>query len=678
MIPMARMHARWTVLLCLGATCVVTPARAASPEDPPVVKTTIEATLDPDRRTIEGVLHLGWKNASPVAVDRIPLHLYMNGFRTPQTVWMSQAEARHRSSNVGEDDPYGYCDVTKARQRGPSGEFAVVALAERQDPSLADVSLAWPVAPGATLELELTFVTRLPEVFARTGYRHDFYLAGQWFPKIAKHEPTGSFAAFEFHHYGEFYADFGSYDVSLTVPAEMIVGATGQIVESTSPDEERQRLRYRADRVHDFAWTAWPGFVAHEGEIGDLAVRVLLPRGHSGDLEVHMQALSSALESMETRFGPYPWPNLTVVQPPSFASGASGMEYPTFVTTDPSLELPGWIEGLGFEHRLGGALTTVHEFGHQYFQGMLASNEDAAPWLDEGLTTFASLLVLEDHAARHGPEGDSPWVVRVGRSELRGDDLLRLALRRRFRGSPSAQPAEAFDPATDSYGESAYYHPAALLMTLRRLVGAAAFDAALRHYVDRFRFDHPTTAQFEAALLDSLGERPTLGPQIGGPGSGTVTMDVGATLHQGLHTTANVAFSVRRVANLRTPTTGGFVRDDGRLVPDPRPPQEIWTGTAVIERKGDFVIPVEIEVEFKDGGIVSGYWDGQARHVVLRFPERPIARVSLDPRQQLVLESDRHDNHRYASRVTRPRGPERVLGLATEALAWATMTLVGP
>lgn len=651
-----------TVLWCTSASARLRPQQP-SPERRADYR--IEARLDADPPRVHGRLELTWRSPAAEPIATVPLHLYMNAFRTPETTWMTRAERHHRGTRPGEDAPWGYCEIASIRQRRADGTWAELGAKERADPTLADVALDHPVNPGESLVLAIEFTTVLPEVFARTGFRRDFYMIGQWFPKLARHDGA-RWADFVFHYYGEFYADFGDYEVVLNVPAEMVVGATGERVDA-SIAEDRATFTYRAEAVHDFAWTAWPRFEVDTRQVGEIAVHVLGREESRADRQDTWEAIEASLTHLERRFGTYPWTSLTVVQPPSFAAGASGMEYPTLVTTEPAASLPGWLRGLGFDHRLGGVLTTVHELGHQYFQGLVASNEDAEPWLDEGLTTLAGVLVLEDHAP-----GDA-WLVRIAGHELASADLLRLSLRGRFRGDPSAAPAEAFDPATQSFGTAVYQAPAALLLTLRNLVGPATFDPVLSAYAQTYRFGHPRTADFERVLVEGLGRSPLLGQGLM-PDDPPVVLDVPALLRQGLHDTAEVGFAVRRVGNVGRSERGGWTRTDAgwQLEPDsPRVP----TGTVVLERTGDFVVPVEVEVEFADGTVSRGWWSGRERARVLRYPGRRVVRASLDPRGRLVLEPDRSDNHRYAPGPTR-RGAATALGAASEALAWAVLLLV--
>jgi hypothetical protein len=638
--------------------------RQAIPEQAHVVDYALDATLSTDEHTIEGSARITWRNRTSHATDQLPMHLYMNAFRAEDTAWMSEGRGSHRGALQGKEQPWGYCDVTRVEQVLPSA--GALTWSEGEDPSVMTIQLPAPVEPGETITLELDFITRLPEVFARTGFAGDFYMVGQWFPKVGVLEPDGRWKAHVFTFHSEFYADFGNYDVRLDVPRTMVVGATG--IETEAWEEgDRKHLTYRAQMVHDFAWTAWPGFVEVDTEYEGIRIRQLLPREHVADAPEHARMQIAALQSMQERFGPYPWSTITIVHPPPEARGAMGMEYPTLFTTDPITPMPAPLRALGVQERLSGRLTTVHEFGHQYFQGLLASDEHSAPWLDEGMNTFSNALVAID------TWGEDPWLVRVGGHGLTLSDLIRLSLARVPPLQHVDQPATAFSPVEGLYGIVVYQRTAALMLTLRELVGAPAFDAALRTYAERYRFRHPTGDDLERVLLEGLGEH--------------ATVDVADVLEQGLRSPATVDFAVGRVANLALPGPAGWHRDEsGTLVGGSSQPSrsveglpdDRIEGIALLQRLGEFRIPVEVEIEFHSGGARRVVWDGQARSKTLRFPGERIERVSIDPDGVLVLESVRFNNGRFAPGVHGDGGPSEALGHVAEAAALATMVGLGP
>jgi hypothetical protein len=653
------------------------PQRGEVPADAHVVDYVMEATLHPDERRIDGKSSIHWRNTSSVATDRIEMHLYMNGFRAEDTHWMQQGRGSHRGNRQDTEAPWGYCDVTEVRRaEGPTLEFA-----EGDDPSVMTIRLDDPVSPGDAVDLQLQFTTVLPRVFARTGVADGFVMAGQWFPKVAVLEPDGRWSNHVFGFHSEFYADFGDYDVLIDVPHPMKVGATGIEVEAHD-DGERRRVRYRASMVHDFAFTAWDGFEEWDTEQDGIRVRMLAPPQFAQEVPAHFETQLQTLHSMEERFGPYPWSTITIVLPPRAASGAMGMEYPTLYTTSPAEQVPPWLAPLGYRSR-GATFTTVHEFGHQYFQGLLASNEYAQPWLDEGLNTFSNALALAD---RYGPD---PMVVELAGVPLTLSQAGRLLA---MSGSPSYPidtDADGFAPYTGEYSRVVYRRTASLLATLRTLAGQERFDAAMRAYTDRFRFRHPRGEDFVAVLIEEIGRFVPLAqadPELGD--SSAVQLDVADFLRQGLETTHDVGFAVFATRNRRRPGDAGWHRNaQGDLVggeaPDFTAVQQREDADVealvIVQRTGDFTVPVEVDVEFADGEHERLWWDGRSRLRELRWPGRRVVSASVDPDGRLLMEADRTDNHRFAPASIRSRrGPAQDLGDLAEAITLTLLLGGGP
>ena len=660
--------------------------RGAVPEDARVVDYALTARYDEELHQIDGRARITWRNRGPAAVDRIPFHLYMNGFRAGDTAWMEQARGQHRGKTLDREHPWGYLEVATVERlggEGSDGEPARTTLrhAEADDPSLMTVWLDRPVPPGDAVELELAFHTQLPRVFARTGFADRYVMAGQWFPKPGVLLPDGTWRAHVFTLYSEFFADFGHYDVELDLPGDLVVGATGIRV-SEEQDGARQRLRYRAEMVHDFAWTAGPDLVEAWDDYEGIRIRALVPRERADEAAVHLAAQRAALQSMEARFGPYPWSTITLIDPPEGAEGAGGMEYPTFYTTSPAKSVPGFLRALGFDERVRGQFTTVHEFGHQYFQGILASDEFSQPWLDEGLNTFANQLAYEDW---HGDDGgDGPWLVMLAGHPLSTVDVLRLTQGEVGWIEPVDQSAAEFSPLVGSYSRVTYQKTAATLMTLRRLAGAEPFDAAMRLYADRFRFRHPSGADLEATLAESLGDRVPLGQAEDGQ---PIELPLAEFFDQALRSTAELDFRVHRITNRPRLADVGWRRDEhGALVggePLPEPPAEGWAdedveGVVVVHRRGGFVVPVEIEVELGDGTRERVLWDGRGRYRVLRWPGQRVRWASIDPDGKLVLEGRRFDDTRYAEPERPAVTVPHTLGRLGEASALALGGALGP
>lgn len=664
------------------------PAAASGkvPASARVVDYEIDARYDEEEHRVEGRAHITWRNNGPAPVHEIPFHLYMNGFRAEDTAWMRQGRGSHRAHGQSEDNPWGYIDIETVERLqgiGSDGNPARTPLTHREadEPSLMTVSLDTPVDPGQAVEFEIAFVTQFPEVFARTGFSGRFVMAGQWFPKPGVLHADGSWRAHPFTLYSEFYADFGHYEVHLDLPADLVAGASGILVSSTT-EGSRQLLHYRAEMVHDFAWTAGPDLFEAWDDYEGIRIRALVPEERAADASAHLAAQRAALESMEARFGPYPWSTITLIDPPEGAGGAGGMEYPTFYTTSAPYHLPPTLRALGFDHRVGGEFTTIHEFGHQYFQGLLASDEFSQPWLDEGLNTFSNMLVYVDW---HGPDdAHGPWLARFAGHELGLYDGLRLDMKPGGPLQPVDQPANRFTPLVGQYGSLTYRKTAAIMLTLRRVLGAEAFDHTMRRYADEFRFRHPRGADLEGTFVRELGEHVVLGRT---DDDQPITLSIPEYFEQALRSTKTVDFRVHKVTNRPAQGDAGWHRDEHGALVGGDPPErteedsrsdEQLEAVVVVHRAGEMIIPVEVEVEFDDGSTARVLWDGRGRYRVLRWPGRRVRSASIDPEGRLVLEGRRWNNTRFAHERHPEQTVSQTLGTLSEASSLALMGGLGP
>lgn len=652
---------------------------------PPEVRITdylLDASLDAENHRITGTARVWWRNTSTQSVDTLPFHLYMNGFRAETTEWMRTSRARHRRSKQSLGGAWGYLEIhavellsgrpTLSDALEPSpGPSTPLDWWEGEDPSTMTVQLPQSVAPGESVVVDLEFTTQLPKVFARTGYFEEFHAVGQWYPKLGVLEDDGTWEAHSFTVQDEFYANFGNYVAHLDVPEHMVVGATG-LRTGERIQEGRKHLTYEAEMVHDFAWMADPNFVEHSVEHRGVYIRQLIQPEHVDDAEAHMATQVAALDSYEERFGPYPWSTLTIIHPPEGAEGAGGMEYQTLFTTSDRAPLPGWVRKHLLDERMTGLYTTLHEYGHQYFQGLLASREHQQPWLDEGVNSFSNYLATLDHYA------PDPWVVNLLGNKIYPEDTHRFGTRFQGQLEPIDRPARAFDPLVGSY-RAVYIKTSALLATLRKVVGAEDFDRALRIYCDRARFRHPTGQDLESTFAEVLGPQVNLARE----GEAPVYLDLASYFDQALRSTREIDFAVKSIQHLRRMGEAGWHRDaNGDLVGGELPENteervedledEQVTGAAVLHRPGGFEIPVDVLVEFVDGSSERSLWDGRESAIVLSWPGKRIERIHLDPDNKLLLEWRRSNNHLFAER-TPDDGLSNRVDSSVEALSLAVL-----
>jgi hypothetical protein len=633
------------------------------PRSPRIASYEIQARLDGVRHTIEASEKLIWTNTGASAVDVLPFHLYLNAFKNESSLFMRSSHGEMRSARASETG-WGWIQINKLAIGGVS-QVAKLRYPNLPDETVVELPLAEPVQPGATIEVSFEFTAQLPEVFARTGYKGDFHLVAQWFPKIGvRVGPPGAerWECQPHHVNSEFFADFGVYDVSLTVPSTHVVAATGVLVKAEEPAGQTRTYTYHAEDVHDFVWMADPYMVVDRStgrtpfigqakvEDGTVEVRVYARPEQEAFARRHLQAAIGAIERFSAYFVPYPWPIMTVIDPPVEATeGAGGMEYPTLVTTAgdsvfarPGVRLPEFV--------------TVHEVGHNWFQGILASNEPVEAWLDEGINDWADYHVMQDLYGSRGSAIDyAGWQADAGPLSLAlAGDLGRVP-------SPIATAADAFVD-NNAYTAATYSGTAAVLQTLERHVGTAKFLAAMKAYAKEFAFKHPTGTDLFATLERELA------------------MDLGWYFEPAFHEVGGHALAVRS-AECRDahPPRGVFGEGATRktITETEKPDTGTYVCEVVVQNTGSLHVPVDIEFRFADGSTQREHWDDRGDGAWKRFViERSskLVEVRIDPDRKLVLGNPA----RYHVRVV-PDGAAS-LRAAARISSWTQtlMQLVGP
>ncbi len=602
----------------------------AQPFPAPVASYQITCRLDAEKKTIEGTEVLTWKNTTSRPAATLQLHLYLNAFRNTLSTFWRESSGEHRDGVL--PDSWGSIEI--ARMTGPDGTDLLAAMrfvapddGNPYDRTVAEVILPKPVQPGETISVAMDFVSLLPRVSVRTGYKDDFFMVVQWFPKIGVFEEKG-WNCHQFHAATEFFSDFGNYDVSIDVPARYKgkVGATGQRVDERETSAGRVLYRFRQQGVHDFAWTADPSYLVlvdafREAGLGDVQLSLYLQPEHASQAERYFRAAKASLSGYGRVLGAYPYATLSIVDPPWGAHGAGGMEYPTLITGGTAWSAPKSIQ------RPEGV--TVHEAGHQFFYGLLASNEFEEAWLDEGFNTYMTDRVMNaTYGANRVDLGvfglhialgiDIHFPVDTNRRYFEVADWDVLASEGwKFRNRRS-------------YGSHIYSKTALTMATLERLLGTPAMDKALRLYAERWRFRHPTTKDFIAAVNDSTGG------------------DWSWFFDRTFFSSGTVDYAVAEAQSKPAKPPRGLFEKDGKLTAGP-PPQLAkargYDSAVTVVRGGDVAMPVDVLLRFEGGRTYRSHWDGEARWKKFRVVSGPrLLEATVDPDEKILLDTDRTNN----------------------------------
>lgn len=639
----------------------------------------IEVRLDPETRELEGRETITWTNTLTEPVVSIPMHLYLNAFSNEASSWHRYSmSARFGLDTILErfDDPWGWSEPDSIRQRGQELEWQLIAPDDGNslDRTLVEVVLAEAVAPGETLTLEIDWSGRLPAAAARTGGYERFFMVAQWFPKIAGVNPEGTFNRHQFFGTTEFFANFADFDVRMGVPKDWSVASTGKGgFEQNEGDIDWHR--YQQKGVIDFAFATgadMQGYKYRHSLVtgGEVEITIFQPKGVEHQLPRWVAATAVSLDTMSSRIMPYPYETVTVVLPPRTGLRALGMEYPTLFTGGPGGDL--WDNAVLGGTRINNTII-AHEFAHQYFNGLVATNEFEDAFMDEGMTEYWTAEIISD-----------AWGEAEGFGFLFGRSMNANSSNIKSESNTQVQPAVWSGPSFLARGYSPgiqfYDRPATTFQTAARLFGKDTIDTVFAEYTKRWSFKHPRVEDFW---------------QVAGEVAGA---DVAAMLREAYLHPETPDFRVTRVEADKFVAPRGYVQasdervhvnedwdgekllglpeaafeKDGQILVEildpghtrdtrtlgqierrlvtPRPgpgsesysslDDEYYESNARIEGPDWDHLPVTVELRFADGMVVEDAWDGKGLYREYRIVRHaPLESVVVDPAYKIRLDT---------------------------------------
>ncbi|PYY00510.1 MAG: peptidase M1 [Acidobacteria bacterium] len=604
------------LLLLLFHTCVAQTTQRNRPLSNRIVHYDIDANYDPKSHTLDATEILTYKNLTGQPLSIFPFHLYLNGFQANST--FSREAHRDFPDEEWKSSYQGAIDIRKFEVVGQgdlTSRLQFVSPDDRNpnDRTVMQVQLSRPIAPGESVEFRTQFHDKFPEVVARTGYKGTFTMGAQWFPKIGVWW-HGAWNCHQFHDTTEFFADFGVFDVKLTLPQDQIVGATGLQTSSANNPNGTKKLRFHAEDVHDFAWTADARYKVFEdtftGSAGPVHIRTLMQPENAKQGSRYNAIAKRTMELFDRWYGPYPYQQLTIVDPATFRAG--GMEYPTLITADTEWFIP--------KSFLVPEVVVVHEFGHQYWYAMVATNEFEEAWLDEGINTYTESKVMN---ALYGADRS---LVNGKRITWGDAEEQHFSYERNPTFDPIARYAYQF--ASDrSYGQITYGKTDCALLTLESLIGEDTLQRALRTWFQRYRFTHPSGPDFLRTIEEVSGR------------------DLDWYFKQAIYGTEVLDYEISSAESW----PGKWYEENGDSSRD-------YHSEVMVHRKGEFVFPVEVEIKFDDGSHLREHWDGKDRWTRFSYDKKAkLVSAEIDPEHKVWLDVDFFNN----SRLAHPDGSAR-------------------
>jgi hypothetical protein len=480
----------------------------------------IKAELNDNEKSITGFETIVYKNNSPSTLDFIWFHLWANAYKNDSTALLQQLKNDKERAAKMESYGVGYIDELNFTINNEPAR-----ISPHENPQYIDIVklvLNKPLQPGDSITISTPFKVMLPPYFSRSGYADGEFMACQWYPKPAVFDKNG-WHEFPYLDMGEFYSEFGDYTVSITLPAEYIVGATGTLQTKDELDAYKitgaknvaerkgkpslyeplnktgkKTLSYYAQQVPDFAWFADKGFAI-------LYDTVQLPGGKTVDAfsfyhnkkgtiwKNSMDYIKDAVKKYSGWVGEYAYPVVQVVEGPKNNS-SGGMEYPmiTLITSPDAKE-----ESLD--------PVIAHEIGHNWFMGMLASNERDHTWMDEGLNSYFQFRYEAEKYRSNSVFGDAiPKEVK----KLPLDNFQAAVYNVIAQNIPMQSamdiPANKF-PDSQEYGVVSYVKTTLWMYLLEGTTGWDKVELGFHNYFNKWKFKHPQPEDLEASFEEAIG-----------------------------------------------------------------------------------------------------------------------------------------------------------------------------
>lgn len=590
----------WSILL--GATLwfcftVAAVAQRHRPSPQQDVHYVIDVTLDPRARLLTGAETIVYINRSADTLAELYLNLYVNAFRRNSRMEAYQAERyrAHGGSILSYlREPYlGYQEISDVR------DGAGTELPYEYDDTLVRILLAEPLAPNSTVTLRLRFELKVPWLIRRMGWQNregiEFTMA-QWYPKVCVYDANGWHKAYYVGR--EFYGEFGTYDVTITLPPQYVVGATGQLmnaagiedmmrrnpIETRRMDEDgvaqdtgrqdfsglanslagmNERMRdtlpmrtwqFHAQNVHDFAWCADPDYVVESMECDGVRLHFLYQPDVAGLWDKMKEWSCDLLRMMQNQVGPYAYRDFTIAQ-----AGDGGMEYPGIV----------FITGHRGPFSL--ASVTAHEMAHNWFYGMLGNDESMEAWLDEGITSFYTTRLMEQLFGRYAmTEYESPFKARYYPKQDAREATFAAYEWWARQGYEEKVLTQADDFADDkSYQMAAYYKGQIFMFQLQYVFGEERLDSLMRLFFETWRLHHVSTGDFKRFLEKETG------------------CELDWLFEAWLHTTDHCDYAVAGV-------NGKWITEGG---------QRYYDAVIRLERHGPMAMPLDVYVKLKNDSL---------------------------------------------------------------------------
>ncbi len=477
----------------------------------------IDVTLIDKQHALKGFLTLDYTNNSPDKLDFIWFHLWPNAYKNDSTAFAKQViKDKDGAKRLAAIIDKGYMDSLNFMANGQ--RLKTEAHPEHID--IIKVLLPQSLEPGKKITITTPFYTKMATYNSRSGHNGESYIVAQWYPKPAVYDRHG-WHPMPYLDQGEFYSEFGSFAVNITTPSAYIVGATGNLQNAAEleqykaigkanvaaksntnklaykPSGTAKTLSYKAENVHDFAWFADKSFVVRYDTLKLPSRTVDVFTYHHPDGNKNWVNSASYVKEGARKYssyiGEYPYPVVQAVEGPK-NDMSGGMEYPMItLITSPDADEP----------NLDAVI--AHEVGHNWFYGILASNERAHAWLDEGLNTYYQFRYEAERWKTNSIFGNQIPKEVKDKPVSDFQSILYNAMMNIPMNTPIETPAANF-ANKEEYGIVTYIKTAVWMYYFEVEFGKEKVDKAMQAYFNQWKFKHPYPEDFKAILEKEIGK----------------------------------------------------------------------------------------------------------------------------------------------------------------------------